>query len=55
MERATFSLYPECEHCSELIIDDSGVMIGEGGKLVRLSHGEWRELLNLIRSEKMRA
>ena len=53
MQRVTFNLCTECEHCPELIIEDSGVTIGEAGNLVRLNHAEWLELVNLIRSEKV--
>ena len=53
MERASFSLCTECEHCPELVIDEGGVTIGEVGNLVRLTHAEWRELVELVRSGKV--
>lgn len=53
MERVSFNLCTECELCPELVIHESGVTIGEEGNLVRLTHAEWRELVNLVRSGKL--
>ena len=55
MQRASFSLCPACDACPELVIDASGVTIGEADNLVRLSHAEWNQLVALIRSGKLPA
>ncbi len=55
MQKATFSLCPECDACPELVIDAGGVRIGEADNMVRLSHAEWNQLVALIRSGKLPA
>jgi len=55
MQNATFSLCPECDACPELVIDGSGVRIGEADNMVRLSHAEWNQLVALVRSGELSA
>ncbi|MFL5264981.1 MAG: hypothetical protein ACJ8AH_00065 [Stellaceae bacterium] len=53
MEKITASLCPECGACPEVVIDAHGVSIGEADNMVRLSHAEWNQLVELIRSGKL--
>jgi hypothetical protein len=53
MEKITASLCPECGACPEVVIDAHGVGIGEADNMVRLSHAEWNQLVELIRSGKL--
>lgn len=53
MEPITFSLCPECDACPEVVLATDGVQIGETGNMVRLSHGEWNQLVTLVRSGKL--
>jgi hypothetical protein len=53
MEKITASLCPECGACPEVVIDAHGVRIGEADNMVRLSHAEWNQLVELIRSGKL--
>lgn len=55
MEPITFSLCPECDACPEVVIDAEGVRIGEAENLVRLSHAEWNQLVQLVRSGRLSA
>lgn len=55
MKSITLSLCPECEHSPELAIEADGVRIGEANNIVQLSHGEWNQLVALIRSDKLTA
>ena len=43
------TLCPHCTLCSEVVITDEGVTIGEDANTVRLSHAEWNELVGLIK------
>lgn len=49
MEPLKFILCEECEHCPEIEITDEGVRIGEDANTVRLSHGEWNQLVRLVK------
>jgi hypothetical protein len=49
MEPIKFTLCPLCTECSEVVITDEGVAIGEDANIVRLSHAEWNELVALIK------
>ena len=55
MEPVGFSLCPECDACPEVVIEAAGVRIGERENVVRLSHGEWNQLVELIRGGKLPA
>jgi hypothetical protein len=55
MEKITASLGPECGACPEVVIDAHGVRIGEADNMVRLSHAEWNQLVELVRSGKLPA
>lgn len=50
MERIVATLCPACTECPEVVIDDSGVRIGEDENTVRLSHAEWNELVRLVKT-----
>lgn len=54
MEPMTFSLCQECDHCPEVAVEADRVKIGEADNMVRLSHAEWNQLVNLIQSGKLR-
>jgi hypothetical protein len=53
MELKKFSLCPACTACPEVVITDEGVTIGEDANTVRLSHGEWNELVRLIKQGEL--
>jgi hypothetical protein len=55
MERIIASLCPECGACPEVVIDTDAVSIGEADNMVRLSHAEWNQLMELIRNGKLPA
>jgi hypothetical protein len=55
MEKITASLCPACSACPEVVIDANGVRIGEADNRVRLSHAEWNQLVELVRSGKLPA
>jgi hypothetical protein len=55
METITASLCPECGACPEVVIDADGVRIGEADNMVQLSHAEWNQLVDLVRSGKLPA
>ena len=54
MEPMNVTLCPNCTECPEVEITDQDVMIGEGTNTVRLSHGEWNELVRLVKSGELR-
>lgn len=53
MQRIKVALCPDCDHCSSVEITDEYVRIGEDDKIVELSHGEWNELVRLIRGGQL--
>jgi hypothetical protein len=53
MEKIRASLCPECGACPEVVIDTDAVRIGEADNMVRLSHAEWNQLAELVRSGKL--
>ena len=53
METITMTLCPACDACPEVVISREGVRIGEADNMVRLSHAEWNQLLELVRSGKL--
>ena len=55
MEPTKPALRPKYEHGPYVEITDQGVTIGEDGNIVWLSHGEWNELVRLIRTRQLRA
>jgi hypothetical protein len=55
MEKIAISLCPACAACPEVIIEDSGVRIGEDDNMVRLTYAEWNQLVTLIRNGKLQA
>ena len=55
MKTITMSLCPVCGACPEVVIEADGVRIGEADNMVRLSHVEWNQLVDLIRSGKLPA
>ncbi len=55
MQTITMSLCPVCGACPEVVIDAGGVTIGEADNMVRLSHAEWNQLVELIRDGKLPA
>jgi hypothetical protein len=55
MEKIRASLCPECDACPEVVIDAHDVRIGEADNMVRLSHAEWNQLVELVRSGKLPA
>ncbi len=55
METIKISLCPECGACPEVVIDADGVRIGEHDNMVRLSHAEWNQLVDLIRHGELPA
>jgi hypothetical protein len=55
MEKIRASLCPECGACPEVVIDAHDVRIGEADNMVRLSHAEWNQLVELVRSGKLPA
>lgn len=55
METITASLCPVCGACPEVVIDAHGVRIGEADNMVRLSHAEWNQLVELVRSGRLSA
>lgn len=46
----TVSLCPACNACPAVEIDETGVRIGEGDNLVRLSPAEWNLLVRAIKT-----
>lgn len=45
---------PECPpECPEVAITDQGVLIGEDGNLVRLTHAQWNDLVSRIRTGEL--
>ena len=55
MEKITASLCPACGACPEVVIDTGGVRIGEADNMVRLSHAEWNQLVELVCSGRLPA
>jgi formylmethanofuran dehydrogenase subunit B len=55
MEPIKISLCPVCGACPEVAIEADGVRIGEADNMVRLSHAEWNQLVDLIRIGKLPA
>ena len=55
MEPKKFSLCPLCGACPEVVITDEGVTIGEDANTVRLSHAEWNELVQLIKTGELQS
>jgi hypothetical protein len=55
MEKIRASLCPECDACPEVVIDAHDVRIGEADNMVRLSHAEWNQLVELVGSGKLPA
>ena len=49
MEPIKFTLCPHCTECPEVEIGSQAVRIGENENTVRLTHGEWNELVRLIK------
>lgn len=48
-ETIRYSLCPACDACPEVLLTDSGAVIGEGDNAVRLSKDEWNVLVEAIR------
>ena len=55
METIKMSLCPACQACPEVVIDVDEIRIGEEDNMVRLSHAEWNELVDLIRRGELPA
>ena len=55
MEKIAASLCPVCGACPEVVIDAHEVSIGEADNMVRLSHAEWNQLVELVRSGRLAA
>jgi len=53
MEKIKASLCPACSACPEVVINGDGVTIGEAENTVKLSHAEWNQLVELVRSGKL--
>jgi len=53
MEAIKASLCPACSACPEVVINADGVTIGEAENTVKLSHAEWNQLVELVRSGKL--
>jgi hypothetical protein len=53
MEKIKASLCPACSACPEVVINADGVTIGEAENTVKLSHAEWNQLVELVRSGKL--
>jgi hypothetical protein len=59
MKIIKFTLCPPCpdcppsSECPEVTINDQGVSIGERDNLATLTHGQWNELVKLIRSGQL--
>ncbi len=49
MEPITLSLCPERDGCAQVVVDADGARIGEADNVVRLSRGEWNQLVMLVR------
>ena len=49
MEKVTITLCPACGACPAVVIEADGVKIGEADNMVRLSHAEWNQLVDLVR------
>jgi len=51
MKAQAHTLCPECEHCPEVRIEQTGtVKIGEDDNVVALQPEVWNELVRLVRS-----
>ena len=55
MEPMKFTLCPECDHCPQVAVEADAVTIGDADNVVRLSHAEWNQLVNLVQSGKLGA
>jgi hypothetical protein len=54
MEPVRVTLCTACEHCPSVEITDAGVTIGEDANTVNLTHAEWNDLVNRVRSGELR-
>ena len=53
MEYVKFTLCPQCAECPAVEITNKAVIIGEDANTVRLSHGEWNELVRLVKAGQL--
>ena len=54
MEPIKVTLCPACSGCPSVEITDQGVTIGEDDNTVKLTHGEWNDLVARVRRGELR-
>lgn len=48
MAELRLSLCPDCQNCPEVVVRESGVLIGEGPETVALTPEQWNELVTAV-------